>query len=67
MSRLDVLDGEIRSLLTPENCALTLIDYQRQPVFHAASAPTGSSSCPSQASIRDAASRANSAARQHGR
>ena len=34
MSRLDIPGSEIQSLLTPENCALTLIDYQPQPVFH---------------------------------
>jgi nicotinamidase-related amidase len=34
MSRLDIPGSEIQSLLTPENCGLTLIDYQPQPVFH---------------------------------
>jgi nicotinamidase-related amidase len=34
MSRHDIPDSEIQSLLTPENCALALIDYQPQPVFH---------------------------------
>ena len=34
MSRLDIPETEIESLLTPENCALALIDYQPQPVFH---------------------------------
>lgn len=34
MSTPDIPDCEIRSLLTPENCTLTLIDYQPQPVFH---------------------------------
>ena len=34
MSRLDIPGSEIQSLLTPEYCALTLIDYQSQPAFH---------------------------------
>jgi len=34
MSTLEMPDSEIRSLLTPQNCALALIDFQPQPVFH---------------------------------
>jgi nicotinamidase-related amidase len=34
MNRIVSPGTEIQSLLTPANCALTLIDYQPQPVFH---------------------------------